>query len=109
MTNWKIGMKAVCVDVARIDGGPGANPPLKLDAVYTVKQVETCPQCSGVLLDIGLLDPHPASSLRCVCGYVLLVGDRWPVAAKRFRPLLGQEQSQLDEIEQSVVKQLELA
>lgn len=105
MTNWKAGMKAVCVDATPLNCD-GFHPTLKMYVVYPVCGVMTCPGCGSVQLDIGVRDTCSMDSI-CKCGDVENTGSMWLFSAWRFRPLLSQEQSELDAIEQEVSQEVE--
>lgn len=98
MTNWKPGMKAVCVD------DRGVRPPYSLKAgnTYTIDRVDVCCKTTLIIKGAGWSGKHT----QCQCGHFdTFEWMRWNPS--RFRPLLGDEQSELDAIEEDV-KEAEL-
>jgi hypothetical protein len=95
MTNWKAGMKAVCVEALTLP-----YQSLKEGAVYDVIRVSIC-RHNSVLLDVGVRTARPNwsgfTADNCGCRHF----GNWK-AAYRFRPLLGDEQRELDAIEEEV-------
>lgn len=92
-------MKAVCVNPSSHSG----ITPVAMNEVRTVFAIDTC-ACGELALDVGV--PSPWGGTDCTCG---MCGSDfiWWFSARRFRPLLGDEQEALDTIEQEV-KETEL-
>lgn len=101
MTNWKAGMKVVCVK-AHSQGV------LKVNGTYTVTYTTSCPGCGCAKLTVGIMATAPFNY--CYCGCVRESQSEWLFCASLFRPLITEDiDQQMDEIERAVeVEQLEL-
>lgn len=100
MTNWKPGMKAVCVKTHSMPGG------VVKDQVYVCSGSHFCFGCGGSTITVGIIDDWIRGALYRECGNCTAIdvgtNDEWRFAISLFRPLLSNEQEALDRIEQEV-------
>lgn len=83
--NWKEGDIAICIKVGALGkSSPNANSPaLRLNAEYVVQNINQCPKCKHVALDVGLGTSDPRGT-ECFCGELVPCKDIHWCASERF-------------------------
>jgi hypothetical protein len=106
MTNWKPGMKVVCVESHPNPRGVVAG----ITYTITLVHVATCCGCLGLCVgvnDPGLVGYDPSLGFWCdgCNGVDYFSSTEWQFHPRRFRSLLGDEQEQLDAIEEEMERE----
>jgi hypothetical protein len=97
-------MRVVCVKTHPDPAG------VKAGETYTLTRVGAKSCCRAAVVTVGLIDSKVNNPV-CMCcecgGSNVRVDAQWEFKPERFRPLLGDEQHELDAIEEEV-KEMEL-